>query len=386
MDFALTEDQLELQTTLRSWVNKKLTKQVARDWEERAFEYPFELWDLMSEQGLHAIGLPEEYGGIEGDVMSQVIIGRELSRTLGGLVWIWGLSSFCAKSIARSGTEEIKQDLLPKLAEGKIRIAIAVTEPSGGTDLLGSMRTTAVKVDGGWRISGQKVWSTAAHVSDYLFLLAKTDPTAEKPSRGVTLFLVPNPAAGVEIRQIPKLGMKAVGSCEIFLDDVFVEDKYVVGEVNRGWGHMLESLNNERIIVSSLCLGVIDGVLEDALSYMKTREAFGRPIGAFQALQHYIADIAMGQKQSELVTYHAAWLQSTGQPCGTEATMAKVISSEHATKAADLGIQILGGMGYSLETDMQRYWRDVRLYRIGPITSEMGRNVIAESFGLPRSF
>ena len=180
--------------------------------------------------------------------------------------------------------------------------------------------------------------------------------------------------------------MKSVGSCEIFLDDVFVEDKYVVGEVNRGWYQMLETLNNERIMVGALCTGVIDGVLEDALEHLEMREAFGKPIGQFQALQHFIADIAMWQKQSELVTNYAAWLQQTGQPCGTESTMAKVIASEHAGKAADLGIQILGGMGYALETNMQRYWRDVRLYRIGPITSEMARNVIAESYGLARSF
>jgi alkylation response protein AidB-like acyl-CoA dehydrogenase len=202
----------------------------------------------------------------------------------------------------------------------------------------------------------------------------------------MTLFLVPNPSDGLSIRQIPKLGMRAVGSCEVFLDDVFVPDRLVVGAVNEGWRGILTSLNNERIIVASLCLGVLDGVLEDAVDYMKLREAFGKPIGQFQALQHYVADMAMWQQQAELAIYYAAWLQQSGKPVGTAATMAKVIASEYATEAADLGIQILGGMGYAQETDMQRYWRDVRLYRIGPITNEMGRNLIAESFGLPRSF
>lgn len=386
MDFALTPELQDFQRHLRSWVDNKLPKNLAREWEAREHEYPTDLWDLMTEQGLHAVGLPEEFGGSGSDVLPQVIIGRELSRTLGGLVWIWGLSSFCAKSIAESGSEQMKADLLPRLAAGEIRIAIAVTEPSGGTDLLGSMRTTATKVDGGWRINGQKIWSTAAHASDYLLLLAKSDPDAEKTSRGTTLFLVPNPARGLDIRQIPKLGMRAVGSCEVFLDDVFVPDEMVVGSVNEGWRCILTSLNNERIIVASLCLGVLDGVLEDAVEYMKVRHAFGRSIGEFQALQHYVADMSMWQRQSELVIHYAAWLHKTGQEVGTAATMAKVIASEHATNAADLGIQILGGMGYAQETDMQRYWRDVRLYRIGPITNEMGRNVIAESYGLGRSF
>jgi alkylation response protein AidB-like acyl-CoA dehydrogenase len=301
-------------------------------------------------------------------------------------VWIWGLSSFCARSIAESGTTQLKKDLLPRLAEGDLRIAIAVTEPAGGTDLLGALGTKAQKVTGGWRISGHKVWSTGAHASDYLLLLARSDPSVTKGHQGTTLFLVPATSEGVELRQIPKLGMRSVASCEVFLDDVFVPDELVLGEPGQGWRALLTSLNNERIIVASLCLGVLDGVLEDAIAYMKVREAFGHPIGQFQALQHYVADMAMWQRQSELAIYYAAWLQQTGQPAGTAATMAKVIASEHATTAADLGIQILGGLGYSQETDMQRYWRDVRLYRIGPISNEMGRNLIAEGLGLPRSF
>lgn len=386
MDFAHTDEQEQFRKSMRAWVDAELGKTTAREWEGREFEYPFELWDKMSKQGLHGIGLPEEYGGQGGDVVTQMTVARELSRSLGGLTWIWGVSSFCAKSVALYAREDVKQELLPKLASGDIRMSIALTEPSGGTDVLGSMRTVAKRCDGGWRITGQKIWSTAAHVADYLMLVAKSDPDAEKPSKGVTIFLVPADADGITTRQIPKVGMKSVGSCEVFLDDVFVEDRLVVGEVNKGWYQMLDTLNNERIMVAALCTGVLDGVFEDALAYLKEREAFGKPIGQFQALQHFIADIAMWRKQSELVMYEAAWRQEQGMPCGIESTMAKVVASEAAGKAADLGMQILGGMGYALETDMQRYWRDVRLYRIGPITSEMARNTIAESYGLPRSF
>ncbi|OZC79067.1 acyl-CoA dehydrogenase [Rhodococcus sp. 06-418-5] len=386
MDFSLTDEQEQFRKSLRAWIDSELDKNTAREWEGREFEYPFELWDKMSKQGLHGIGLPEEYGGQGGDVMTQMIVARELARTLGGLTWIWGVSSFCAKSVALYAQEEVKQELLPKLADGEIRMSIALTEPSGGTDVLGSMKTVAKKVDGGWRITGQKIWSTAAHVADYLMLVAKSDPNADKASRGMTIFLVPGKAEGITTRQIPKVGMKSVGSCEVWLDEVFVEDRLVVGEVNKGWYQMLETLNNERIMVGALCTGVLDGVFEDALAYLKEREAFGKPIGQFQSLQHFVADMAMWQKQAELMTNYAAWRQEQGLPCGTESTMAKVVASELAGKAADLGMQILGGMGYALETDMQRYWRDVRLYRIGPITSEMARNQIAESYGLPRSF
>lgn len=286
----------------------------------------------------------------------------------------------------RGGPGGVDDDGRPELAQGRLRFSIAVTEPSGGTDLLGGMRTKARKVDGGWRITGQKMWSTAAHVADYLLLLAISDEEAPKRTQGKTLFLVPADSPGVETRQIPKLGMRAVGSCGVFLDDVFVPDDLVLGEVGRGWYTLLGTLNNERILLAALCTGIIDGVLEESLAHMDTRTAFGRKIGQFQSLQHYIADMVMWQKQAELMVFNAAWLQSQGKPCGLEANMAKVVASEYANRAADLGIQILGGMGYAAETDAQRYWRDSRLLRIGPISSEMARNSIAESVGLPRSF
>lgn len=386
MDFAASEENEMFRTMVRDWVEKEAPKNVARDWEAKEHEYPFELWDKMSEAGFHAIGLPEEVGGQGGGIVTQMTLARELSRSLAGLTWIWGISSFCAKSVDKFASDDLRHELLPQLASGDIRMAIAVTEPSGGTDVLGGMKTFAKKVDGGYRITGSKIWSTAAHCSQYLLLIARTDADVTKASKGITIFLVPNPAEGLEINQIPKVGMRSVGSCEVFLDDVFVPDEYVVGEPGNGWYQMLETLNNERIMVGALCTGVIDGVLEDAVEYLKERTAFGKPIGQMQVLQHYIADIAMWQKQSELIVQYAASLQQQGLPCGVEATMCKVIASEYAGKAADLGLQMLGGMGYAMETNMQRYWRDSRLYRIGPITNEMARNVIAESFGLGRSF
>jgi alkylation response protein AidB-like acyl-CoA dehydrogenase len=386
MDFNLTDEEQMFRKMVHDWVEKECPKDLSRDYEAREFEYPFELWDKMSKAGFHAIGLPEEIGGQGGGITTQMILTREFARSLAGLTWIWGISSFCAKSVNKFASDDLRHELLPQLAAGDIRMAIAVTEPSGGTDLLGGMKTVATKVAGGYKITGSKIWSTAAHVSQYLMLLARSDTDVPKKSQGITIFLVPNPAEGLTIRQIPKVGMRSVGSCEVFLDEVFVPDHLVVGEPGNGWYQMLDTLNNERIMVSALCTGVIDGVLEDALAYLKERTAFGKPIGQMQILQHYIADIAMWQKQSELVMYQAAFLQETGQPCGVEATMAKVISSEYAGKAADLGMQMLGGMGYSSETNMQRYWRDSRLYRIGPITNEMARNVIAESYGLGRSF
>ncbi|MCF1592577.1 acyl-CoA dehydrogenase family protein [Streptomyces muensis] len=387
MDFQLAEEQRDLTKLVHDWVESEAPKEWARELEKAEHDYPFALWDKLTAAGFHGIGIAEEYGGQGGDILTQMTLARGLARSLAGLTWIWGITSFAGgKSIGLYGSEEQKQRFLPEIAAGRSRWSIGFTEPSGGTDLLGMMRTTAVRGDGGWILNGQKTWCSAAHVADNILLLALTDKDAPKRHQGVTLFALPARTEGVTIREIPKLGMRAMGSCDVYLDDVFVPDELVLGEPNRAWYMLLPTLNNERIMLSSFCLGILDGVLEDALAYLQVREAFGHKIGEFQALQHHVANIAMWRTQTELVVQKAAWLQSQGLPCGQEANMAKVIASEHAVNAADLGIQILGGMGYSAETDMQRYWRDARLFRIGPITNEMARNTIAEGLGLPRSF
>jgi acyl-CoA dehydrogenase len=235
-------------------------------------------------------------------------------------------------------------------------------------------------------INGAKMWTTAARAADRLLVLARSDKNAEKKHHGLTMFFVDAKSAGITATLLPKLGMRAMGSCAVTYDNVFVPDGDVLGEPGKAWGAMLPTLNNERIMVGAQCLGAIDGVLEDALDYMKTRTAFGGIIGRFQALQHYIADIATWQKTTELLLYYVSELQSKGVNCGVEANMLKMVATENAVKAADLGIQIMGGMGYSAETDMQRYWRDHRILRMTPISNEMVRNSIAESLGLPRSY
>jgi alkylation response protein AidB-like acyl-CoA dehydrogenase len=387
MDFDLTDEMKLFRDTVREWVDKEIPKAYAREIEQREDEYPMDLWQKLTDAGFHAISVDEEYGGQGGDIFMQTILARGLSRSLAGMTWVWGITSFAgAKSIGLYGTEEQKQRFLPAIVDGEVRFSIGFTEPDGGTDLLGAMRTFAQRTDGGWVLNGNKTWCTSAQVADYILLLARTDRDVVKRHHGVTLFLLPTAADGVTITPIPKLGMRALGSCDVGLADVFVPDELVLGEPGQAWYMLLPTLNNERIMLSAFCCGILDGILEDALAYVRERKAFGRTIGEFQILQHYIADIAMWRRQSELLVHEAAWLQSQGRPCFEETTMAKVVASEAAVKAADLGIQILGGMGYSAETDMQRYWRDARLFRIGPITNEMARNALAENLGLPRSF
>jgi acyl-CoA dehydrogenase len=387
MDFELPEEYQAFRDMVRRWVDKEAPKDWARNLEMDEHNYPFALWDKFTEAGFHGVGISEDYEGQGGDVVMQMLLARELARTLGGLAWIWGITSFAgSKSIGLYGSSEQKAKFLPEIANGRLKAAIAFTEPAGGTDLLGAMGTTAQKVDGGWVLNGEKIWSSSAHVADYLLVIARSDKSPEKKHQGLTLFWVPTGTDGVKITPLAKLGMRSMGSCSIHFDNAFVADEAVLGEPDKAWYMLLPTLNNERIMVGAFCLGVIDGVLEDALDYMQQRKAFGGIIGRFQSLQHYVADIATMQKSTELMLHYCADKQSRGEQVGVEANMLKLMASENANKAADLGIQILGGMGYSAETDMQRYWRDSRLWRIGPITNEMVRNGIGESLGLPRSF
>ncbi len=387
MEFELPEEYRVFRDMVRRWVDAEAPKDWARALEQDEHNYPFALWNKFTEAGFHGVGISEDYGGQGGDVVMQMLLARELARTLGGLAWIWGITSFAgSKSIGIYGTPEQKAKFLPEIAAGRLKAAIAFTEPAGGTDLLGSMTTSAERVDGGWLLNGEKIWSSSAHVADYLLVIARTDRNVEKKHQGFTLFWIPTGTEGVKITPLAKLGMRSMGSCAIHFDNAFVAAENVLGEPDRAWYTLLPTLNNERIMVGAFCLGVIDGVLEDAVAYMQQRKAFGGIIGRFQSLQHYVADIATMQTTTELMLHYCADKQSRGENVGIEANMLKLMASENANQAADLGIQILGGMGYSAETDMQRYWRDSRLWRIGPITNEMARNGIAESLGLPRSF
>jgi acyl-CoA dehydrogenase len=389
MSFELTDEQQMFRDMVRDWVDKEAPKEWARELERDEQHYPFELWDKLTTAGFHGISVPEEYGGQGGDVLMQMLLARGLSRSLAGLTWVWGLTSFAgSKSVGLYGSEEQKQRFLPAIAKGEARFSIGFTEPGGGTDVLGAMRTFARRDDGGggWIINGSKTWCSSAHVADYILLLARTDRDVEKRHQGLTLFILPAKSEGVTVNDIPKLGMRSLGSCDVGLNDVFVPDEYVLGEPGRAWYMLLPTLNNERVMLASLCMGILDGVLEDALAYVNEREAFGKKIGQFQILQHYIADIWMWRRQAELLVFQAATLLSQGKECFMESNTAKIQASEYAVKAADLGIQIYGGMGYSAEFDAQRYWRDARLFRIGPVTNEMARNSIAEQLGLPRSF
>jgi acyl-CoA dehydrogenase len=390
MDFGFTEEQKLLKDSMREFVDKEIKGDYARNLDEDPSKMFIDeaMWQKIKDLGIFAASVPEEYGGLGGSFMDDVIIAEEFARGSVAVAMSFGATTgFGARTILFSGNEEQKKYFLPKIAQGEIKFCMAVTEPGGGTDILGALKTIAHRDGDHFIVNGQKIFITNAHKADYLLTLVKTDETTRKKTRSLSLFLIPvrdNP--GIEIVPIKKFTIKGASACEIYFDNATVPAKNMLGELHNGWYELLKTLNHERIMVAALTNGLGQAALEDMVEYAKKREAFGRPIGQYQAIQHKVADTVMELEFAKLITYKATWFLEQGKPCHLEAAMAKLVSSEMAFKATTRGLDILAGYGTTIDYDMQRYFRDSRQCTFSPISNEMVRNFIAEQFGLPRSY
>jgi acyl-CoA dehydrogenase len=298
------------------------------------------------------------------------------------------LTIFGLNPVVRHGTEELKRRILPAAAAGTLHVAFGVTEPTAGSDTP-SISTFARRDGDQYLISGQKVWTSKAKESSKVLLLARTTTLEDSPRRtdGMTLFLADLDPAHVTIHAIEKLGRGAVDSNEVFYDDLPVDAADVVGEVGRGFYHLLDGLNPERILIASEALGTGRVALARAVEYAKSRVVFGRPIGQNQGIQFPLADAYTKLAAAELMIRKASWLYDNGKPCGAEANMAKYLASEAAFDAADRALQTFGGFGYAKEFNVERYWREARLMKIAPVTQEMILNFLGQhELGLPRSY
>ncbi|HVW43950.1 MAG TPA: acyl-CoA dehydrogenase family protein [Amycolatopsis sp.] len=387
MDFELGEELRSVRQWVRDFGERAAPREYIRRLDD-AKEFPEELYQKMAEAGFMSIAAPEEFGGSGGDIMMQAVVCEELSRIMQGSAMGWFTTScFGVQSVGAYGTDEQKKRLVPGMCDGSLKFAISITEPGGGTDVLGAMKTRAEKVDGGWRVTGAKAFTTGAHVADYLLVICRTSPPeGGKKHTGISALLVDPKSEGVAMDPIRTLGLNTVDSFSMSYDNVFVPDENVLGEPGKGWRLTTHTLNNERILTAAMCVGIATAAFDDALAYAKEREAFGSPIGKFQSIANYLVKMRLAIEQSRLLTYRAAWMQSQGLPCGPEATMSTLVASQAVSDVADTGIQILGGLGYTMEADMQRYWRDTRQLRIGPISNEMSANYLAASMGLPKSY
>jgi alkylation response protein AidB-like acyl-CoA dehydrogenase len=383
-----SEEEIALRAVIRSFVDRECRLEIVQEL-DRIGGFPDDLWDAMAAAGFLAGPVPEQYGGDGLNLVQECIVIEELTAGMYSLGLLYQLSAFAGpRSLTFFGNNEQKKRYLPAMAKGEVRFAFGITEPDGGTDILSTLRTTARRTDDGWMISGSKIYTSNADCADAILLVARTAPISEvsKKSLGLTLFIIPTGANGVEIRPLQKLGGRNVSTCEVFFRDVIVDDAAVLGEVGNGWQLIVRTLNHERVTVAAICLGNAKAALRDTIGFAKSRTAFGRPVGQFQSIQHKLADSALELEAARLMTYAAARAIDLGSSAKVEATAAKLLASEVAVRVSTRGMDIFAGQGFTMDSHIQRHFRDSRQMILGPITNEMARNVIGESLGLPRSY
>jgi alkylation response protein AidB-like acyl-CoA dehydrogenase len=340
--------------------------------------YPERLIERMKELGVFGLTVPEPYGEVAVSKRCYALVTEELSRGWMSLAGAVGGHSVVAYLLGIFGTEEQKDRYLPRMATGELRATMALTEPSGGSDLQ-AITTTARRDGDRYVIDGAKMWITNARHAGVIALLCKTDPGAEPRHRGISILLV-EPGDGMTVsRDLPKLGYKGVESCELAFDGHEAPLGAVLGGVEgRGFAQMMRGLEVGRIQVAARALGVGRAALEDSLRYAQEREAFGKPIWRHQSIGNYLADMATELRAARLLTLDAADLLDTGERCDMEAGMAKLYASEAAMRIALNAVRIHGAAGYSTEFDIERYFRDAPLMIVGEGTNEIQRNVIVK--------
>ena len=385
MNFERVPEHDMLRESVRAFFDKELPERKIREM-DRARRIPREMWQRFGELGWAGLSVPTEYGGSGADVSTGAVLCEELARRFPSMATDWLLISMTARILRESGTQKQKAELLPRLAAGEFIMSFGMSEPGGGTDVL-ALKTRASLQGGEWVVRGQKLYTSFADDADAILVLCRTDPAPDaKRARGLSLILTPRRQPGVQVRRLELMGQRAACTCEVFLDEARAPADAVVGEQGRGWYTLLRSLDEERILCAAMYIGITAAALEQALQYARDRSAFGRPIGAFQAVQHPLAETATELEQIRLLTAKAAWLQSQGLDCATEAAMAKLAASETAVRATDRCMRVLGGYGLVEESAMERLFRDTRLGPFSPISNEMVKNFVGERLGLPRSY
>jgi alkylation response protein AidB-like acyl-CoA dehydrogenase len=373
VDFALTDEQREIQALAREVADTEIAPHAA-EW-DREHRFPSRLIAKLGELGLMGVCVPEELGGAGADFVSYVLVLEELSRADAGVgVTVAVHTSAATLPIVGFGTDEQRERFVPPLARGEGLGAFALTEPGSGSDA-GSLRTTAVPDGDGWRITGTKQWCTnGSHASTFL-LFARTDPETAG-ARGVSAFVL-GPEHVEVTREEEKLGLHSSSTADLRIDGSLVGRDRLLHEERKGFAVAMATLDGGRIGIAAQAVGIAQAALEIARSYALEREQFGRRIADFQAIQFRLADMATEIAAARQLTLRAAWLKQSGLPHGAEGAMAKLFASRVAVQASQDAIQVLGGYGYTREFPAERYYRDAKITEIYEGTSEVQRIVIA---------
>jgi butyryl-CoA dehydrogenase len=374
MDLGLTDEQRLIAETARDFVDNEVIPR-ARD-SDRAERFDIDLARRIGEMGYLGAPVAEKYGGRGLDYSGYGLIVEEVGRGDSAMRTVVSVqTSLVCGSIERWGSEEQKQRWLPRLCAGEAFGCFGLTEPDTGSDAA-SLRTRAEKVDGGWRISGQKMWISLGNVAEVALIFAQTDP--EQRHRGIACFLVPTESDGFSTQEIHgKLGLRASDTAEIALDAVEVGDDALMGEVGDGFKVAMSALDSGRYSVASGCVGICEGCVQASVDYSKERRQFGVPLARFQLVQEMIADMIVRRDAARMLVRRAGWLKDNGQPSTAETSIAKLYATESAVECANLAIQVHGGSGYVDDYPVERYLRDARVTTLYEGTSQIQKLIIA---------
>ena len=388
MDFALTEEQRAIEVGIcqilsdygdEYWLEK-----------DRNGGFPEEFYRAMAEGGWLGVSFPEEVGGANLGVVSATIMMRTIASSAGAMQAASAIhmNVFGPKAIALFGTDEQKMRWLPPIIKGEQKSAFGVTEPNAGLDT-GSITTKAERTNNGYVVNGRKVWTSTAQVADKILLLARTTPKkeCERGIDGLSLFYTDLDRSACDVREIDKMGRKAVDSNEIFIDNLKVAADDLIGEEGKGFRYILHSMNPERILVGAEAVGIGMEALRRASEYAANRIVFDRPIGQNQSIQHPLAESWAQLQAAWMMCMKAASLFDSGEPCGAEANAAKYLGSEAGFTACERAVMTHGGMGYAKEFNVERLMREVMINRIAPVSQQMVLNYISERvLHLPKSY
>ncbi len=388
LDFTFTPEQEQI---------RGLVQRVCSDFDDAYWlrkdneaAFPTEFHRAIADAGLLGIAMPEAFGGSGLGITEAAIMMRAVAESGAAMA---GASSvhmniFGLQPVVVFGTDEQKARMLPPLIRGEQKACFAVTEPDAGLNTT-EITTRAERTDGGWSLSGQKIWISTAQVADKALILARTTPLdqVKRKTEGLSLFYTGLDRSRAEVRRIHKLGRHAVDSNMIFFDAMPIPEDDLIGEAGQGFRQILHGLNPERILIAAEAIGIGYAALRRATDYAKERVVFGRPIGQNQAIQHPLARCWMSLEAANLMVLKAASLYDAGKDCGAEANTAKYLAAEAAFTTCETAVLTHGGMGYSAEYHVERYLRESLIPRIAPVSPHMIQNFIAEKvLGLPRSY
>lgn len=380
MDFAISAEQQSMLDAVDRFLAQRLPPEEVRR-RDAAHQPPYDLLPELGAMGVLGMVAPPQWGGLGLDWVSLALVQERLAQHayfVGSIVN--RVVGFGLMTMLRNGSAAQQQLWIPPLVQGTGVMALALTEGHAGSDA-GAVETRAIPDAAGWRLRGRKIWISDADQAMALLVVARTDPD-RRGSRGLSMFIVPRASEGLSMTPLPKVGNNAMPSWDIGFDDVLVPQDALLGPLNEGFSVLGSTLHYSRASLATTCVGSAQAVVNLCLAHLRDRHQFGRALSEFQVLRHRVADMQMRVDQARWIVRHLAWLIATGQPCALEASQAKVIATETLQALSNDAMQMFASQGYSAESDVQRIWRDARLYTFGEGANEVQRDLIARHLGL----